>query len=156
MSTSSANPGRSAERWRRLALHRSGDVEPDLRTPRARSRGGEPLTADITAGSATKYRRALDDFGVFLQSETLARVVLSLRMDSSSLLRLPQDTWNEALALANFPLALQGLGSLPCVDLFCLQLLSARRSLTPLFISALCGDCKKPGSLQSRQSSEPL
>ena len=35
ISSSSANPGRSAERWRRLALLRSGDVEPDPGPPRA-------------------------------------------------------------------------------------------------------------------------
>ena len=61
MSTSSANPGRSAERWRRLALLRSGGVEPNPGPPRARSRGEELLTADITSGSATKYHRALDN-----------------------------------------------------------------------------------------------
>ena len=66
MSTSSANPGRSAERWRHLALLRSGHVELNPGPPRARSRGGELLTADVTAGTATKYRRALDDFDVFL------------------------------------------------------------------------------------------
>ena len=64
ISSSSAKTGRSAERWRRLAL--LGDVDPNPGPPRARSRGGELLTADITAGTATKYRRALDDFEVFL------------------------------------------------------------------------------------------
>ena len=66
ISSSSAKTGRSAERWRRLALLRSGDVGPNPGPPRARSRGGELLTAEITAGNATKDRRALDDFEMFL------------------------------------------------------------------------------------------
>ena len=45
-SSSSVNSGRSAEHWRRLALLRSGDVEPNPGPPRA--------------------RRALDDFDMFL------------------------------------------------------------------------------------------
>ena len=40
-------------------------MEPNPGPPRARSRGGELLTADITAGTATKYRRALDGFDMF-------------------------------------------------------------------------------------------
>ena len=38
--SSSVNPGRSAERWCRLALLRSGDVETNPGPHRARSRGG--------------------------------------------------------------------------------------------------------------------
>ena len=61
-STSSANPGRSPDRWGRLDLLRSGDhLRPGLDEEER-----ELLTADVTAGTATKYRRALDDFDVFL------------------------------------------------------------------------------------------
>ena len=105
--------------------------------PRPRSRRGELLTADITAGTATKYRRALDDFDIFI---VVTRAALSLHMESSSLSRLPRYTWNGALCLTNFPLVLQEPWSLLCVDLFCLQLPSARQFLIPLFTSVLCGD----------------
>ena len=115
MSTSSASPGRSAERSRRLALLRSGDVEPSPGPPRARSRGGKLLTADITAGTATKYRRALDNFDIFL---VVTRAVCFLHMDSSSLSMLPRDTWSELVGLMNLFLVLQEPWSLLCVDLF--------------------------------------
>ena len=87
-----------------------------------------------------------------LQSETVARAALSLRVDSSSSLRLQQGTWNRASVQARFLLAMQELWLLPCIDLSCSQFPSARRSLTPLFVSVPCGDRISPGSLQSRQS----
>ena len=90
MSTSSANSGRSPDRWRRLDLLRSGDVQPKPGPPPARSRGGELLTADITAGTATTSTISTCS----LLFETVVRVVLSLRLGSSSSLRLQQGTWN--------------------------------------------------------------
>ena len=64
ISSSSANLGRSVEHWRRLALLRSSDVEPNPGPPQVRSRGGggECLCVDISAEIAAKFRRA---FGVF-------------------------------------------------------------------------------------------
>ena len=47
---------------------------------------------------------------------------------------------------------LQELWSLLCVDLFCLQLFSARHLLIPLFICVFCGDCIDPGYSQYHQS----
>ena len=91
ISSSSANPGRSAERWRRLALLRSGDVEPNPGPPRARSRGGQLLTADITAGSVAKFRRALDAFDFY---PVVTRAVCYLQMDFSLLSKLSRGTWN--------------------------------------------------------------
>ena len=90
-SSSNANPGRPAERWRRLALLRSGDAEPNPGPPRARSRGGELLTADITAGTVAKFRRAFDAFDSY---PVITRAVCYLHMDFSSLSKLSRGTWN--------------------------------------------------------------
>ena len=72
-SSSSANLGRSVEHWH----HRSGDVEPN---PGPRFwRGGELLSADITAVTAAKYRRAFNKFDIFL---VVTRAVCYLHVDS--------------------------------------------------------------------------
>ena len=66
ISSWSANLGRSVEHWRRLALLRSGDVEPNPGLPQAQSRGeGEFLCVDISAEIAAKFRRAFDVFDIF-------------------------------------------------------------------------------------------
>ena len=89
ISSSSANPRRSAERWRGLDLLRSGDVEPDPGPPRARSRGGELLAGDITAGTVAKFRRAFDAFDF---DPVVTRAVCFLHMDFSSLSKLSRGT----------------------------------------------------------------
>ena len=90
ISRSSANLGRSVEHWRRLALLRSGDVEPNPGLSQARFRGGgEFLCVDISAEIAAKFRRA---FNVFDISLVVARSVC-VHMDPSTLSRLPRDTW---------------------------------------------------------------
>ena len=77
--------------WRRLALPRSGDVEPNPGPPRARSRGGgEFLCVDISAEIVAMFRRAFDIFDIFL---VVARAVCCVHMDSCSLSRLPRDTF---------------------------------------------------------------
>ena len=53
------------------------DVEPHPGPPRAWSRGGELFTADITAETATKYRRAFDDFDMFLAVRDMWFVLFS-------------------------------------------------------------------------------
>ena len=56
-SSSNANLGRSAEHWRRLALLRSGDVDPYPGPPQARSwKRRKFLSADITVGTAKDRR----------------------------------------------------------------------------------------------------
>ena len=124
ISSSSANPQRYAKRWRRLALLRSGDVEPNPSPPRTRSRGGELSTADITAGTAPS-----------LLSEIVVCVVLSLHMDSSSLLTLLQDLWNGVSGSGE--LSFDAAGTLPYVDLLYLQFHLARPFLTTLHFCAL-------------------
>ena len=144
ISSSSANLGRSVEHWRRLALLRSGDVEPNPGPPRARFwEGGVLLSADITAETAAKYRRAFDNFDIFL---VVTRAVCHLHVDSSSLSILPRDT------LTKLFLVLQEPWSLLCGDLFSLQFSSLRRFLIPVFISVLCGDCINPDYSQYHQS----
>ena len=132
ISSSSANPGRSAERWRRLALLRSGDVEPNPGPPRARSRGGELFTADITAGTVAKFRRAFDAFDFH---PVVTRAVCYLHMDFSSLLKLSRGTWNGFLDLTNLFLAFRELWSLLCVELLCV--LGAPTSASSLRFCAL-------------------
>ena len=91
ISRSNANLGRSVEHWRRLALLRSGDVEPNPGLSQARFRGGrEFLCVDISAEIAAKFRRAFNVFDIFL---VVARSVCCLHMDSSTLSRPPRDTW---------------------------------------------------------------
>ena len=100
ISSSSAQTGRSAERWRRLALLRSGDMEPEnssLLTSPLEPRRNIALPSTISTCS--------------LLSEIVVRVVLSLHKDSSSLLRLPQNVWNGVLGLVNYPLVLRELWS---------------------------------------------
>ena len=137
-SSSSANPGRSAERWRRFALLRSGDVEPKPGPPRARSRGGELLTTDITAGTVAKFRRAFDAFDFH---PVVTRAVCFLHTDFSPLSKLSRGTWNGLLDFTNLFLAFRELWSLLCVELFSVQFSSVRRLLIPVFISVLCGEC---------------
>ena len=91
ISISSANLERSVEHGRRLALLRSGDVEPSPGLSEARFReGGEFLCVDISAEIAAKFRRAFNVFDIFL---VVARSVCCLHMDPSTLSRLPRDTW---------------------------------------------------------------
>ena len=63
--------GRSVEHWRRLALLRSGEVEPYTCPPRAQcwGRKKELLGADITAGTVTNYRCAFVDFNFFPENQ---------------------------------------------------------------------------------------
>ena len=91
-----------------------------------------------------------------LQSETVARAVLSLRLGSSSLSRLLQGILSGASVQASFLLALRELWSLLCDDSFCSRSPSAHQFLIPLFTSAPCGDNVKPGSWRFRQSTRPL
>ena len=150
ISSSSANLGRSVEHWRRLALLRSGDVEPNPGPPQVRSRGGrEFLCVVFSAEIAAKFSRALDicDFFLFV-----ARSVCCLLMDVSSLSRLPRVTWNRVFGLTNRHLVLQELWSLLCVDSFCLQFFSTCHLQIPLVISVFCGDCIYPGYSQYHQS----
>ena len=137
ITSSSANPGRSAERWRRLALLRSGDIEPNPGPFHARSRGGELLTGDITAGTVAKFRRSFDAFDF---NPVVTRAVCHLHMDFSSLSKLSRGTWNGFLDLTGLFLAFRELLSLLCVELLCVQFFSVRRLLLPV-ISVLCGDC---------------
>ena len=152
--TTAQSGGRSPDRWRRLSLLRAGDVEPNPGPPRVRSRGGLLLIAD---GTATKYRRALDDFDVFFAVRDGGSCSsLSSRLGSSSLSRLLQGIGSGASVQASSLLALRELWSLLCDDLFCSRSPSARKFLIPLFTSAPCGDYINPGSWRFRQSSGPL
>ena len=135
-SSSNAHPG--AERWRRLALLRSGDVEPNPAPLRARSRGGELLTADITAGTVAKFRRAFAAFDFY---PVVTRAVCHLHMDFSSLSKLSRGIWNGFLDLTDLLLKFRELWSMLCVELLCAQFSSVRRLLLRVFISVLCGDC---------------
>ena len=83
ISSSSANPRRSPERWRRLALLCSGDVEPYPLWARSHKR--ELLTADITAGTVAKFRRAFDACDFY---HVVTHAVCYLHMDFSSLSKL--------------------------------------------------------------------
>ena len=111
-SSSNAHPG--AERWRRLALLRSGDVEPNPAPLRARSRGGELLTADITAGTMAKFRRAFAAFDFY---PVVTRAVCHLHMDFSSLSKLSRGIWNGFLDLTDLLLKFRELWSMLCVEL---------------------------------------
>ena len=155
ISSSSAKTGRSAERWRRLALFRSGDVEPNPGPPRARSRGGELLTADITAGPATRYRRALDDFDMFL-------AVRDCGPCSSLHAQGPQFVVEAAAKYLGWGFESGELSSgaagtlVAALRRLVLQFHLARQSLILLFISVRCGGCINPGSLQCHPSSKHL
>ena len=130
----------------RIALLRSGDVEPDPGPPQARSRGGggEFLCVDISAEIAANSRRVFDIFNIFL---VVARAVCCVHMDFSWLSRLSRDTWNELLGSSNCHLVVQELGSLFCVVLFSLQFFSARHLLC-----VFRGDCINLGFSQYHQS----
>ena len=95
--------------------------------PRARSRGGELVTADITA--VAKFRRAFDAFDLY---PVVTRAVCYLHMDFSSLSNVTR--YLECGVSRTLVIALRRV-------VLCVQFSSVRRLPLPVFISLLCGDC---------------